>query len=95
MAEAAHGRSPKALLDIVALSKSFPGTQALDQVSLRIRPGEIHALIGENGAGKSTLLKLLAGIHTKDSGTILLDGRPISPSSPRDALALGLSAVHQ
>ena len=95
MVEAGDSGAPKALLDIVALSKSFPGTQALDQVSLRIRPGEIHALIGENGAGKSTLLKLLAGIHTKDSGTILLDGRPISPASPRDALALGLSAVHQ
>ena len=69
--------------------------QALDDISLTVGRGEIHALIGENGAGKSTLMKVLAGIHAKDAGTILLDGQPISPATPAEALRLGLSTVHQ
>ncbi|MBI4325959.1 MAG: ATP-binding cassette domain-containing protein, partial [Chloroflexi bacterium] len=80
-----------ALLQIIGLSKSFPGVQALDDISLTIGRGEIHALIGENGAGKSTLMKVLAGIHAKDAGTILLDGQPISPATPAEALRLGIS----
>src|SRR5689334_10612699 len=85
----------QALLDIVELSKAFPGVQALDRVSLALRPGEIHALIGENGAGKSTLMKVLGGIYPKDSGTLLLRGVPIHPRAPADALRLGISSVHQ
>ena len=83
------------VLQITGLSKSFPGVQALDDISLTVGRGEIHALIGENGAGKSTLMKVLAGIHAKDAGTILLDGQPISPATPAEALRLGLSTVHQ
>jgi ABC-type sugar transport system ATPase subunit len=64
------------------LSKSFPGIKALDQVSFGVRPGEIHALMGENGAGKSTLIKVLTGIHRKDSGEISFEGVPIQPASP-------------
>lgn len=86
---------PSALLQITGLSKSFPGVQALDDISLTVGRGEIHALIGENGAGKSTLMKVLAGIHAQDAGTIRLDGRPISPATPAEALRLGISTVHQ
>ncbi|MHB8523710.1 MAG: sugar ABC transporter ATP-binding protein [Limisphaerales bacterium] len=82
-------------LEVTRLSKSFPGVQALDRVSLSLRRAEIHALIGENGAGKSTLMKVLAGIVAKDNGELLLDGQPIAPASPAEALRLGLSTVHQ
>jgi ABC-type sugar transport system ATPase subunit len=85
----------QALLEIAGLCKSFPGVQALDQVSLAVQAGEIHALIGENGAGKSTLMKVLGGIHQRDSGSVLLDDKPFAPETPADALRLGISSVHQ
>ncbi|MDR3231584.1 MAG: ATP-binding cassette domain-containing protein [Synergistaceae bacterium] len=83
------------LLEIVDLCKSFPGVQALDRARLQLRPGSIHALMGENGAGKSTMMKCLFGIYRKDSGEILLDGRPVSFQNPREALDNGVSMVHQ
>src|ERR1700722_10966754 len=82
-------------LAIESVSKSFPGVQALDGVSLDLKAGEIHALMGENGAGKSTLIKIVAGLLRPDSGRVLLNGRPVAFSSPRDALRKGVSAVHQ
>ena len=82
-------------LAIEAVSKSFPGVRALDGVSLDLKPGEIHALMGENGAGKSTLIKIITGLYRPDAGRVLLDGRQVEFSSPRDALAAGISAVHQ
>jgi ribose transport system ATP-binding protein len=82
-------------LVIEAVSKSFPGVRALDSVSLDLKAGEIHALMGENGAGKSTLIKIVTGLYRPDSGRVLLDGQPIAFGSPRDALAAGVSAVHQ
>ena len=83
------------VLSIQGVSKAFPGVKALDSVSLELRPGEIHALMGENGAGKSTLIKIITGVHRPDSGKVLLDGREIELHSPRDAIRLGISAVHQ
>ncbi|MBX6321475.1 MAG: sugar ABC transporter ATP-binding protein [Rhodospirillaceae bacterium] len=77
------------------LSKSFPGVRALERVSFELAAGEIHALIGENGAGKSTLIKILTGVHQPDEGTLLLDGRPVVFASPREAIAAGISVVHQ
>ncbi|KPV48505.1 D-ribose transporter ATP-binding protein, partial [Kouleothrix aurantiaca] len=70
-------------------------TQALDDVALALYPGEIHALLGENGAGKSTLIKIMTGIHQPDRGELLLDGQPLSVSSPRDAQAHGIAAIYQ
>ena len=85
----------ESLLRIVGASKSFPGVQALDDVRLELRHGEVHALVGENGAGKSTLMKLLSGIHQPDSGEFFLDGEKIEITSPRQAQELGISIIHQ
>ena len=77
------------------ISKRFAATQALDNVSLDLRPGEVHALVGENGAGKSTLVKILAGIHQPDTGTIWLDGEQTQIHGPAQSRALGIAVVHQ
>ncbi len=77
------------------IGKTFPGVRALDNVSLRLRKGSIHALLGENGAGKSTLIKIITGIHAADTGTLYLDGKPIRIGDPRHAIALGIGVVHQ
>jgi inositol transport system ATP-binding protein len=84
-----------AILEARNVSKSFAGVKALADVSLTLRPGHVHALMGENGAGKSTLMKVLAGLHAVDSGEILLDGRPIRLRSPREALRNGIAMIHQ
>lgn len=83
------------LLEMIDISKEFPGVKALDEVSLRVRKGTVHALMGENGAGKSTLMKCLFGIYNKDGGQILLDGQEIKFTSSRNALDSGVSMVHQ
>ena len=77
------------------ISKSFPGVKALDKVQLEIKPGSVHALIGENGAGKSTLMKCLFGLYHPDEGTIELDGKKVEVDSPHTALGLGISMIHQ
>lgn len=83
------------LLEMKNICKEFPGVKALNNVSLTVRRGTVHALMGENGAGKSTLMKCLFGIYSKDSGEILLDGRPVSFKNSRDALENGVAMVHQ
>ncbi len=83
------------LLSARGIGKRFPGVIALNAVDFTVRPGEIHALLGENGAGKSTLIKVLTGVHSADSGEITLEGRRISPRSPSDAEACGISTVYQ
>jgi ribose transport system ATP-binding protein len=77
------------------ISKSFPGVKALENVSLDIRRGKVHALCGENGAGKSTLMKILSGVYTKDEGEILIDGNPVTIASPIDSERLGISIIYQ
>ena len=77
------------------ITKRFPGVQALTNVTLDVAAGSCHALCGENGAGKSTLGKILAGIHTPDSGRLFIHGREVHFASPRDALAAGVGMVHQ
>ena len=71
------------LLEVRSVCKAFPGVVALDAVSLRLRSGTVHAVIGENGAGKSTLMKIIAGLYTPDAGELLLRGRPVRLRSPR------------
>jgi ribose transport system ATP-binding protein len=77
------------------VSKSFPGVKALEDMRLDLRAGEVLAVVGENGAGKSTLMKLLSGIYDADAGEFSLDGRPYEPTSPKHALELGISIIHQ
>src|SRR5262245_38924437 len=83
------------LLQIEHASKRFPGVQALSDVGIDLRHGEVLALVGENGAGKSTLMKLLAGIHQMDEGQIFLEGSPVGIDSTRSAQRLGISVIHQ
>src|SRR4029450_4546931 len=83
------------ILELDAISKSFAGVNALTDVHFDVRPGEVHALLGENGAGKSTLIKIMAGGHRPDSGTISVDGRPVTFGSPRDATEAGIATVYQ
>jgi inositol transport system ATP-binding protein len=83
------------LLEVRNVSKAFPGVVALDDVSLRLERGTVHALIGENGAGKSTLMKIIAGIYTPDAGELRLRGGTVQLSSPRQALHNGIAMIHQ
>ena len=83
------------LLKMDGITKRFPGVLALDHVSLYVRKGEVHALLGENGAGKSTLMKILSGVYTMDSGSIVFDDKPVTISSPRQAQELGISIIYQ
>ncbi len=85
----------KILLEMKGIGKSFPGVRALEGVSLTVREGQVHALLGENGAGKSTLIKILSGAYTKDEGEILFDGKPVQIRVPEDAQALGISTIYQ
>ena len=83
------------VLECHGISKAFGGTQALKDVDLFVRPGEVHALLGENGAGKSTLMKAIIGLHKPDTGTIEFEGKPYSVKGPVDALSKGVSMIHQ
>jgi methyl-galactoside transport system ATP-binding protein len=83
------------LLEMIDIDKRFPGVQALDKARLTLRRGTVHSLMGENGAGKSTLMKCLFGIYKKDSGTILMEGKPVNFTNPRHALDNGVAMVHQ
>ena len=90
-----HAPMAEHVLEMRNVTKRFPGVTALDAVRLEVRPGEVHALVGENGAGKSTLMKILAGAQPMDEGEILLDGAPVRIRTPHDAQALGVSMIHQ
>lgn len=82
-------------IELRGVSKSFAGIKVVSDVSFDMRPGEVHALMGENGAGKSTLIKIMAGLHQADEGEILVNGRRVKFASPRDAHAAGIATVHQ
>ena len=82
-------------LEMRGVSKSFPGVKALDKINLKVRPGTVHALMGENGAGKSTLMKCLFGIYHMDEGEVYLDGEKVEIHNPDEALHRGLAMVHQ
>ena len=92
---AALGTESPYLLEIVNVSKGFPGVVALDNVQLRVRAGSVLALMGENGAGKSTLMKIIAGIYQPDTGQIRLRGKPVTFDTPLAALQSGIAMIHQ
>src|SRR6195952_4571724 len=83
------------LLSLSAITKRFGGFAALSDVSLDIRAGEIHCILGENGAGKSTLCNLVFGVHRPDAGVMRYRGAPFEPSGPADSLSQGIAMVHQ
>jgi general nucleoside transport system ATP-binding protein len=83
------------VLELRGITKQFPGVLANDHIDFDLRRGEVHALLGENGAGKSTLMSILYGLYTADSGEILMNGKPVTISSPKQAIELGIGMVHQ
>ena len=82
-------------LQVSNVSKSFPGVKALNDVSMTMSAGSVHALLGENGAGKSTLIKIITGIYAPDSGSVMMNGKPVRFANLRQAAAGGLGVVHQ
>jgi len=83
------------ILSVQNVNKSFPGVRALTDASITVRKGTVHGVVGENGAGKSTLMKILSGIHTKDSGTIIFDGETVEHTTPIQSIRRGLSIIYQ
>jgi rhamnose transport system ATP-binding protein len=83
------------LLEVRGIEKSFPGVRALSGVSFDVRPGEVHALLGENGAGKSTLIKIVSGVYQPDAGSILVNGKQVHFSTPDDARRAGVATIYQ
>ncbi len=83
------------IIEMRHITKEFPGIKANDDITLQLRRGEIHALLGENGSGKSTLMSVLFGLYTPEQGTILKNGEPVNIKDPNDATALGIGMVHQ
>ena len=83
------------LVELAGVSKSFGPVRVLNDISFDVRPGEVHALLGENGAGKSTLIKIIAGVQTADAGEMRVEGKPVRFSSPREAAAQGIATVYQ
>ena len=83
------------VIEMNHIRKEFPGIVANDDITLQLKKGEIHALLGENGAGKSTLMSVLFGLYQPEAGTILKDGKEVRIKNPNDATALGIGMVHQ
>src|ERR1035438_10566915 len=86
-----NAASVQFVLEARAVTKRYPGTVALDNVTFRVHRNQVNVLIGENGAGKSTLMRILAGVELADSGELFLEGEPILVRSPREAASLGIS----
>jgi D-xylose transport system ATP-binding protein len=95
MSSTSTTESAAPVVEMRDVSITFPGVKALDGVTLRLLPGEVHALMGENGAGKSTLIKALSGAHPANEGDILIDGQKVSISNPRDAKGYGIETIYQ
>ena len=91
----AHGGGSEYIIEMRHITKRFPGIIANDDVTLCLKRGEIHALLGENGAGKSTLMSVLFGLYQPEEGEILKDGKVVQIKDPNDANALGIGMVHQ
>src|SRR5258706_1255380 len=82
-------------LELIGIRKSFDGAIAFDGAAFAVRPGQVHALLGENGAGKSSLMNVAAGLYAPDDGTIIISGKPVALSGPADARRRGIGMVHQ
>ncbi len=89
------GGEMKKLVHMTGIDKHFPGVHALKSVQFDLNNGEVHALMGENGAGKSTLMKILSGIYQRDGGDLMIEGKSVSPTTPREAQDLGIGIIHQ
>lgn len=89
------GETMDKLVDMTGIDKHFPGVHALKSVQFDLFPGEVHALMGENGAGKSTLMKILSGIYQRDGGDLVIEGKSVNPTTPREAQDLGIGIIHQ
>ncbi len=83
------------VIEMLHITKEFPGIKANDDITLQLRKGEVHALLGENGAGKSTLMSVLFGLYQPEAGKILKNGKEVAVRNPNDANALGIGMVHQ
>ena len=83
------------VIEMLHITKEFPGIKANDDITLQLRKGEIHALLGENGSGKTTLMNMIAGIYYPDEGEIYVGDKAVTIRSPRDALDLGIGMIHQ
>ena len=83
------------VIEMLHITKEFPGIKANDDITLQLRKGEVHALLGENGAGKSTLMSVLFGLYQPEQGKILKNGKEVAIRNPNDANALGIGMVHQ
>jgi len=83
------------VLELRGITKTFPGVKALDHVQFQLKPGEIHALMGENGAGKSTFIKVITGVHQPDEGKMYLNGQEVEFRNPKDAQNCGIAAIYQ
>ena len=91
----ASGRRKISQMEMINITKRFPGVIANSRVNFDVRSGEVHALLGENGAGKSTLMKILYGMYQPEEGEICLDGSPVTIHSPVDSIGLGIGMIHQ
>ena len=87
--------APPYVIEMLHITKEFPGIKANDDITLQLKKGEIHALLGENGAGKSTLMSVLFGLYQPEAGEIRKNGKPVKIDNPNDATALGIGMVHQ
>ncbi len=83
------------VLELKGITKIFPGVKALNKVQFQLKPGEVHALMGENGAGKSTFIKVITGVHKAEEGEMYLYGKKVDFKGPKDAQAAGIAAVYQ
>ena len=90
-----YNATDESILDCQGIFKSFGGTHALQDVQLHVKPGEVHALLGENGAGKSTLMKIVMGLQKQDAGEIRFEGKPYCANGPAEAIRAGISMIHQ
>ena len=88
-------KTPSYVIEMLHITKEFPGIKANDDITLQLKKGEIHALLGENGAGKSTLMSVLFGLYQPEAGEIRKNGKPVKIDNPNDATALGIGMVHQ